>query len=57
MKTKKYPKLRGTAKKLAGKYIAEEMSTHKYGRKQAIAIGISRAKAKTAKAAKKKAHR
>lgn len=64
MKTKK-TKLRGKTKKLASKYIAEEMSTHKYGRKQAIAIGISRARTKTAKAikakaartAKKKAHR
>jgi hypothetical protein len=42
-KTKKYPKLRGQSRKLAGKYIAEEMQAG-YPRKQAIAIGISRAR-------------
>jgi hypothetical protein len=39
-------KLRGRARKLASKYIAEEMRTKKYPRKQSIAIGISRAKTK-----------
>jgi len=34
----------GKTKTLASKYIAEEMKTKKYPRKQAIAIGISRAK-------------
>ena len=44
-KTSKKPsKLRGKAKVLASRFIAEEMETHKYPRKQAIAIGISRAK-------------
>lgn len=56
MKTKKtkttFQKLRGRAKKLASKYIAEEMNTRKYGRKQAIAIGLSRARTKAAKAKK-----
>jgi len=49
---KEYPKLQGRAKKLASKYIAEEMNTRKYGRKQAIAIGLSRARTKAAKAKK-----
>ena len=31
-------------RKLASKFIAEEMRTHKYPRKQAIAIGLSRAR-------------
>ena len=45
MRTKrKKTKLRGEARELASKFIAEEMETHKYPRKQAIAIGISRAK-------------
>jgi len=43
-KTKKYPKLRGQSRKLAGKFIAEETRAG-YPRKQAIAIGISRARA------------
>ena len=46
-KTKK-TKLTGKTRKLAGKYIAEEMRTKKYPRAQAIAIGISRARAKSA---------
>ncbi len=49
MPSKKYPKLKGKTRKLVGKYIAEEMRTKKYPRKQAIAIGISRARASTAK--------
>lgn len=39
--------LRGTVRQLASKFIAEEMHTRKYPRKQAIAIGISRAKRAT----------
>ena len=42
--TKKNPKLRGKAKTLASKYVAEEVSTRKYPLKQAVAIGISRAR-------------
>jgi hypothetical protein len=41
---RKYPKLSHRVQKLASKYIAEEKRTHKYGEKQAEAIGISRAK-------------
>ena len=41
---KRQPRLRGRTRDLASKYIAEEVSTHKYPRAQAIAIGISRAK-------------
>jgi hypothetical protein len=37
-------KLRGQARELASKFIAEEIRTGKYPRKQAIAIGISRAR-------------
>lgn len=46
-KTKK--SLLGKTRALAGKFIAEEMRTKKYPRPQAIAIGISRAKAKVKK--------
>ena len=42
---KKYPKLRGRARELASKYIAEEFRTGKYKPSQAKAIGISRARA------------
>ena len=42
-------KLRGKTRSLASKFIAEEMRTRKYPRPQAIAIGISRAKAKVKK--------
>jgi hypothetical protein len=42
--SKKLPKLRGQSRKLAGKFIAEETRAG-YPRKQAIAIGISRARA------------
>jgi hypothetical protein len=48
---KRKTKLQGKTKTLASKYIAEEMRTRKYPRKQAIAIGISRAKATTKKSA------
>ncbi len=45
MKNKKrYPKLAPGEKKLASRYIAEEVETGQYPRKQAIAIGISRAR-------------
>ena len=46
---KTYPKLINRVQKLASKYIAEEIETGQYPRKQAIAIGISRAKAKIKK--------
>lgn len=46
---KKYPKLKGRAHELAGKFIAEEVASG-YPRKQAIAIGLSRARATAAKA-------
>ena len=46
MKSKKtnHRKLTGTARKLASKYIAEEIETRQYPRSQAVAIGISRAR-------------
>jgi hypothetical protein len=37
-------KLTGKTRELASKFIAEEMETHRYPRKQAVAIGISRAR-------------
>ena len=43
---KKYAKLRGRARALASKYVAEEVATGKYPRKQAVAIGLSRARKK-----------
>jgi len=43
---KKIKKLPKKAKKLVSKYISEEMKTGKYPHKQAIAIGISRARKK-----------
>lgn len=46
---KKYPKLRGRARELASKYIAEEFRTGKYKPSQAKAIGISRARAEVGK--------
>ena len=45
----KRKKLTAREKKLASRYIAEEIETGKYPRKQAIAIGISRAKAQAKK--------
>jgi hypothetical protein len=46
MKSKKprKRKLVGNTRKLASKYIAEEVATGQYPRSQAVAIGISRAK-------------
>lgn len=41
--TKKYPKIVDRAKKLVGKFITEEFRAG-YPRKQAVAIGISRAR-------------
>ena len=41
---KKRAKLRGRARTLASKYIAQEQRTGQYSRKQAVTIGISRAK-------------
>ena len=51
----KRKKLTAGEKKLASRYIAEEIETGKYPRKQAIAIGISRAKAGAKKASHKPA--
>ena len=54
---KKSPGLQGKTRNLASKFIAEEMHTKKYPRAQAIAIGISRARAQgSATRAKKTAH-
>jgi hypothetical protein len=50
--SKKQPKLKGKTRELASRYIEEEMETHKYPRKQAIAIGISRAREKVKKDSK-----
>jgi len=44
-KAKKYPKLGQQARKLAKKAIREEIKTGKYPRRQAVAIGLSRARA------------
>lgn len=44
---KKPTKLRGRARKEASKFIAEEVRTGKYTRKQAVAIGIARARRAT----------
>ena len=52
---KKKRKLTSKEKKLASQYIAEEIETGKYPRKQAIAIGISRARAGAKKARHKPA--
>ena len=41
---RRYPKLSRRVQKLASKYIAEEVRSHKYGQKQAEAVGINRAK-------------
>jgi hypothetical protein len=45
---KKYPRLKGRVRALARKYVAEEVETKKYPREQAVAIGISRARAEVA---------
>lgn len=50
---KKYPKLSPREKELASKFIAEEITTGQYPRKQAIAIGISRATAASKKPSRK----
>jgi hypothetical protein len=49
--SKKYPRLSGRVRELASKYIAEEFRTGQYKRSQAMAIGISRARAETRKSA------
>jgi hypothetical protein len=54
MKTKKR-KLTTKEKRLASRYIAEEIETGKYPRKQAIAIGISRARSTAKKARRESA--
>ena len=46
---KKKMKLSLAEKRLAPEFIAEEVRTGRYPRKQAIAIGISRAKAQAKK--------
>lgn len=52
MAKRKYPKLRGKTLKMASKFISEEVKTRKYSRKQAVAIGISRARAATGKSSR-----
>jgi hypothetical protein len=42
---KKYPKLTPEEKRLATRFIPEEIATGQYPQKQAVAIGINRAKA------------
>jgi Family of unknown function (DUF6496) len=42
-------KLTRGERELASRYIAEEIETQKYPRKQAIAIGLSRARERTKK--------
>jgi hypothetical protein len=42
---KKPKKLSVEARKLAGDFIAEEVRTVRYPRKQAVAVGLSRARA------------
>jgi hypothetical protein len=51
---KKRKKLTHEEKKLASRYISEEIKTKKYPPKQAIAIGISRARAKRRKNRRRK---
>lgn len=46
---RKNPKLTGRPLELAGRFIAEEITTGKYPRKQAVAIGISRARSDSKK--------
>ena len=54
---KRYRKLTRRESKLAGRYIAEEKHTRKYKPKQAVAIGISRAKRQAKLEAIRKRHR
>lgn len=53
MTKKKTPKLTKKEQKLASKYIAQEFHTKKYESKQAIAIGINRARQKLAEIRKR----
>lgn len=48
-----YPKLPKALQKYASKFIAEEIKTKKYPTKQAVAIGLSRARAKAKKIQKR----
>lgn len=50
---KSYRKLTARERKLASKYIPEEIETGQYPRKQAVAIGISRAVSKAKKVSRK----
>jgi hypothetical protein len=43
-KTKKYPKMNRRAKEVSKRTVAEELETGKYPRRQAVAIGLSRAR-------------
>jgi hypothetical protein len=47
-KKEKRRKLTKKSRALASKYVAEEVRTGKYSREQAVAIGISRARAAVA---------
>jgi hypothetical protein len=55
VKRPEYPKLRGRARELVSKFIAEEVRTEKYPREQAVAVGISRAREETRKSRRAKA--
>jgi hypothetical protein len=45
---KRYPKLSPREKKLAAKYIPEEIRTGKYKMRQAVKVGIERARRRVA---------
>jgi hypothetical protein len=55
MTKKKRKKLTREEKRLAARFIGEEIKTKEYPRKQAIAIGISRARSAAKKARRKSA--
>ena len=54
LKKKTRNKISGKLRKMTSKYIAEEIETERYPRKQAIAIGISRARAAAKKIARRR---
>ena len=43
-RTKRHPKMSARAKEIAGEKVAEEVRTGRYARRQAVAIGLSRAR-------------
>jgi hypothetical protein len=44
MKKKKYPKLSRQAKEISRRTVREEVEADKYPRRQAVAVGLSRAR-------------